>query len=452
MPHNTQAAGAAEREEIEAVIACLGDDAAALRDENPEDERAANMDRAAELLEALASTATAPSAPTDAKSAAGSDGGVEYIHELVDKLERFIDYATGGKLSKSSWALETLKAACDEHFNAQFKAWSKESERDEPSAFNTGDKLLDALLSETFWMGQGPNNHDTVMAWSGALDAYLAAKSAAPTPSAQDSAAPTLETVRKLMQSLTHADRHGDLWTASTVDERAIVLKVLRAFVDSAAPFPEGCDRGHGWSSRTCERGTDSCVVQHSAAPSSVSAEPVAGWAYEFHDFGDVWARWSILNRPDGGANPPTKHHGSAIRNVRPFYFAPPAPAAAIATSDPEGHRQAIADHEADTLAAAPQAGEPSIWMDAGHLREVLNGNDMPAYCQSEPADRLVPLWLATPSPAVSAEPVALQKVRELAAKYRPPGDGWMSQTDGLMEQIIAALAQPQPGTTQGDA
>lgn len=36
--------------ELEEVIACLGDDAAQLREENPEDERAANMDRAAALL------------------------------------------------------------------------------------------------------------------------------------------------------------------------------------------------------------------------------------------------------------------------------------------------------------------------------------------------------------------------------------------------------------------
>lgn len=43
-----------EREDIEAVIACLGDDAAQLRDENPEDERADNMDRAATMLRELA--------------------------------------------------------------------------------------------------------------------------------------------------------------------------------------------------------------------------------------------------------------------------------------------------------------------------------------------------------------------------------------------------------------
>lgn len=39
-----------DREDVEAVVACLGDDAAQLREENSEDERAANMDRAASIL------------------------------------------------------------------------------------------------------------------------------------------------------------------------------------------------------------------------------------------------------------------------------------------------------------------------------------------------------------------------------------------------------------------
>ena len=35
------------------------------------------------------------------------------------KFECFIDFATGGRLSKSSWALETLKAAVTEYINAE---------------------------------------------------------------------------------------------------------------------------------------------------------------------------------------------------------------------------------------------------------------------------------------------------------------------------------------------
>ncbi|WP_431509786.1 hypothetical protein [Variovorax sp. DAIF25] len=42
----------------------------------------------------------------------------EEMGALMFKLECFIDHATGGKLSKSSWALETLKAAADEHLRA----------------------------------------------------------------------------------------------------------------------------------------------------------------------------------------------------------------------------------------------------------------------------------------------------------------------------------------------
>lgn len=49
------------REHVEAVIACLGDDAQSLRAENDEDERAYNMEAAAELLTRY--LAAAPEAP-----------------------------------------------------------------------------------------------------------------------------------------------------------------------------------------------------------------------------------------------------------------------------------------------------------------------------------------------------------------------------------------------------
>lgn len=57
-------------------------------------------------------------------------------------------------------------------------------------------------------------------------------------------------------------------------------------------------------------------------ALTAAQGEAVA-WSYEFHEFGDVWKRHVILNRPDGGANPPTKHYGSEVRNVRPLYTHP---------------------------------------------------------------------------------------------------------------------------------
>lgn len=61
------------QEEIESVVACLGDDAAALRDEtgNPEDERAANMDAAAALIERLAAQAPVAGQPAEPSPACG---------------------------------------------------------------------------------------------------------------------------------------------------------------------------------------------------------------------------------------------------------------------------------------------------------------------------------------------------------------------------------------------
>jgi len=43
----------------------------------------------------------------------------------------------------------------------------------------------------------------------------------------------------------------------------------------------------------------------------------IVAWSYEFHDFAEVWGRGIVLNRPDGGANPPTKHYGSDVRDVQ---------------------------------------------------------------------------------------------------------------------------------------
>jgi hypothetical protein len=51
-----------EHQELEAVIACLGDDAAKLRESNPEDEMASNMEEAARLLSSAHGISTAPKA------------------------------------------------------------------------------------------------------------------------------------------------------------------------------------------------------------------------------------------------------------------------------------------------------------------------------------------------------------------------------------------------------
>lgn len=69
-----------DREELEAVIACLGDDAATLRDQNPECEMAANMDRAAEMLAAT---------PTPAAQGDALDAAFEAVRKRLCGMQRY---------------------------------------------------------------------------------------------------------------------------------------------------------------------------------------------------------------------------------------------------------------------------------------------------------------------------------------------------------------------------
>ena len=46
------------------------------------------------------------------------------------------------------------------------------------------------------------------------------------------------------------------------------------------------------------------------------------------------------------------------------------------------------------------QAGQETVYIDAGHLREVLNGNDMPAFCSAENKDGTLMALYLTPQPA----------------------------------------------------
>jgi hypothetical protein len=57
----------------------------------------------------------------------------------------------------------------------------------ESPGFTTKYPLLNDLLQETWWLGKGPNNHDTRMAWFASLEAYLASLAA---PVQQDAPAP----------------------------------------------------------------------------------------------------------------------------------------------------------------------------------------------------------------------------------------------------------------------
>lgn len=65
-------APAFDREGVEAVAACLGDDAAQLRQKNDEDERADNMDRAASMLMWMLLTHPAYAAATTKQEEGGA--------------------------------------------------------------------------------------------------------------------------------------------------------------------------------------------------------------------------------------------------------------------------------------------------------------------------------------------------------------------------------------------
>lgn len=77
-------------EDIEAIVACLGDDAATLLDENPECEIAANMLAAAKALEALSATPSPPPAEQPDKQLCAFYS-VDTFPALVVAMERHIE-------------------------------------------------------------------------------------------------------------------------------------------------------------------------------------------------------------------------------------------------------------------------------------------------------------------------------------------------------------------------
>lgn len=78
-------------EDIDAIVACLGDDAAMLRDEtgNPEDERAANMDAAAALIERLAAQAPVAGQPAEPSPADPIRGLLQAHEDLIEQGENY---------------------------------------------------------------------------------------------------------------------------------------------------------------------------------------------------------------------------------------------------------------------------------------------------------------------------------------------------------------------------
>lgn len=139
-----------------------------------------------------------------------------------------------------------------------------------------------------------------------------------------------------------------------------------------------------------------------------VRVEAVA-WAYEFHDFGEVWARHVILNRPDGGANPPTKHHGSPVRNVRPLFSHPPR----TALVDSSHASEAVVEKLREALEAA------RAWIDI--VRGSCGSVEMPSWDNRDPSQ-------------IERETFALIDAA-LSASLRPAEVGSATETKGQADE-----------------
>ena len=87
-------------------------------------------------------------------------------------------------------------------------------------------------------------------------------------------------------------------------------------------------------------------------------------------------------------------------------------------------------------MASAPVAGEATVYLDAGHLREVLAGNDMPVSASAEPGHGMVPLHAA---------PQASEAVRILFPTHlRKMWSGgevqsWLDEHQGVTAQTPSA-------------
>lgn len=97
----TAAAPADMSEGIAAIVACLGDDAASLREKNPECEIAANMEEAATLIERLSTAA----APTDAYKRKNL-----VLNTALDILQRFIVQQNATNITDAIDLLNTFHA------------------------------------------------------------------------------------------------------------------------------------------------------------------------------------------------------------------------------------------------------------------------------------------------------------------------------------------------------
>lgn len=121
-----------ETEAIEAVIACLGDDAATLRAENDESEIADNMDKAATLLGRLLPAATLPGAEQE-------DAVLAYLDALRDDAIAHIWPEDLRKCQTSECVVEVASVRLVSPSGKTLPLFSREQVRDAIRAARSGN-------------------------------------------------------------------------------------------------------------------------------------------------------------------------------------------------------------------------------------------------------------------------------------------------------------------------
>ncbi len=83
-------------------------------------------------------------------------------------------------------------------------------------------------------------------------------------------------------------------------------------------------------------------------------------------------------------------------------------------------------------LGSAPVAGEATVYLDAGHLREVQAGNDMPVSASTEPGHGMVPYYAAPQASEAVRDAEDAERWRAFigCARIRPLGSAGLEQPD----------------------
>lgn len=222
----------------------------------------------------------------------------------------------------------------------------------EASGSERTEDALEALdWIENVFPGQGDTNDQgvTVRGWQRLDQACATIRTALSRPQPSGETRQAVARLKERVARWTGPDYLGDerLEVDDALDLADDILALL-----SARPLALGGQQGvqercqrcggevQGWLCQSCpaefrENDDGHLVFDEDTTPARAEAqdegamgEPVAGWTYETERNG-IRERYAILNHPNGKANPPTRHHGEPIFNLRTLYAHPsPTPAA----------------------------------------------------------------------------------------------------------------------------